>query len=211
MMIDRLEVGCRPWPRATSPGESTPVDGDVIVVAPGTYGEAVNLRGKDVVLMSSGGAKATILDGASLPGSQIRADSGETATIRGFTFRNGRGTFACACGGCGVAGGAIFINNSGLTVADSVFENNGSPDDVEGGGAIFACNSRLSISGSTFTGNHAAFGGAVDADLYEAGMLTISDTRRAWAGRCASSCCTAPARRSPTRPSTEIALPTAEA
>lgn len=151
-------------------------DGDVIVVAPGTYGETVNLRGKDIELRSSGGPKVTILDGALIPESQIRADSGETATIRGFTFRNGRGTYACACGGCTVAGGAIYINNSGLTVADSIFENNGSPDDVEGGGAIFACNSRLTISGSTFTGNGAAFGGAVSADLYDAGMLAISDT-----------------------------------
>ena len=39
------------------------VDGDEIVVAPGTYFETINFIGKAVTLRSSGGAEVTTIDG----------------------------------------------------------------------------------------------------------------------------------------------------
>ncbi|HWW60827.1 MAG TPA: hypothetical protein VN181_05605, partial [Thermoanaerobaculia bacterium] len=42
------------------------VNGDVVLVAPGTYRESLDLLGKQITVRGSGGAAVTILDGATL-------------------------------------------------------------------------------------------------------------------------------------------------
>ena len=39
------------------------VDGDTVLVAPGSYLESINLNGKKVMVKSSGGAVVTVIDG----------------------------------------------------------------------------------------------------------------------------------------------------
>lgn len=143
-------------------------DGDHVVVAPGTYQESIDLRGKKITLRSSGGADTTILDGTGGETAIVTAISGESlaTVVRGFTFRNGTGRFTGACDLGGFLGGAIFVQNGGITVRDSVFENNGGTDDegepiITGGGAIFACNADLAVTSSTFRANRAVHGGAI--------------------------------------------------
>jgi hypothetical protein len=64
--------------------------GDVILVGPGVYRENLILRGEDLILRSSAGSAATVLDGGGVA-PVLRVMNGETAATRieGFTIRNG--------------------------------------------------------------------------------------------------------------------------
>lgn len=64
--------------------------GDTLLVLPGTYVEQVDFLGKDLVVQSTAGAAATILDGAGA-GTVVTFASGESsaAVLSGFTVQNG--------------------------------------------------------------------------------------------------------------------------
>jgi predicted outer membrane repeat protein len=159
---------------------SASVDADTIVVAPGTYYEPLDLMGRIITLKSSGGAGVTILDGSRHDASIMKAVFGEKrgTVVQGFTFRNGKGTVTDACNIHGRFGGAILVKNSGLSVVDCVFENNGEKleviDDrnVSGGGAIYVCQSDFYVSASRFDNNKAGRGGAIHV---EAGSLRTAE------------------------------------
>ena len=92
------------------------IDGDMIIVRPGIYYENINLKGKDISLVSehfirNGETqliKDTIIDGGK-KGTVIRMQSGESrnALIWGFTIQNGLGT---GTNEDYTAGGGININ-----------------------------------------------------------------------------------------------------
>jgi|GEM_PF-2875461 len=88
--------------------------GDTILVAPGTYTEGLNLNGKSIQLIGTGGADVTFVDGNNSIGVLLRANNGEnnSTLVEGFTFQNGNG---------GVSG---VIVNSDLTIRDCVVANN---------------------------------------------------------------------------------------
>jgi len=141
-------------------------DGDTVIVAPGTYNESIDLMGKSVTLLGERGAPDTVLDGGGLESAILTATSTESTetVVRGFTFRNGNGKVAAACTLAGRLGGAVFIQDSGLTIEDSIFVSNGSGQGkfpVTGGGAIFSCNADLTLRRTEFRDNHADYGGAV--------------------------------------------------
>lgn len=145
------------------------VTGDVVLVAPGTYREALDLLGKKITIRGSGGAAVTILDGGSLDTTIINATKGESRStiVEGFTFRNGRGKPTQSCSMNGRLGGAMFVLSSGISVIDCVFEHNGVSDvpggsDIRAGGAIFACQSDITVTGTRFDANGAVTGGAID-------------------------------------------------
>ncbi len=156
------------------------VDGDSIIVAPGTYFEPIDLKGRIITVKSSGGAGVTILDGSHHDVSIMKAVFGEKrgTVVQGFTFRNGKGTVTDACNIHGRFGGAILVKNSGLSVVDCVFENNGekleviSDKNVTGGGAIYVCQSDFYVSASRFDHNKAGRGGALHV---EAGSLRTAE------------------------------------
>lgn len=148
---------------------SASTHGDVVTVAPGTYHEAIDFRGRRITLRSSGGAAVTILDGSAHEASILTARSGEalTTVVRGFTFRNGYGDTTPACNLEGRKGGAVFLLNSGMSIVDCVFEENGetdshAADNIVAGGAIFACQADLFVDRSRFENNGASAGGAID-------------------------------------------------
>lgn len=150
-------------------------DGDEVVVAPGTYREALDLLGKQITLRSSGSASATILDGADGAASILTATRGESVggtIVRGFTFRNGQGTAMSVCGLPGRKGGAIFVFHAGLSVIDSVFEDNGARQDLAGG-AIYGCDADLAVVTSRFERNVAKYGGAIEYVGTPARRLTV--------------------------------------
>lgn len=64
-------------------------DGDAVLVAPGTWREAIDFHGKAIEVRGEAGADATILDGTGL-GTVVRMTSGEgpLTVLRGFTIRN---------------------------------------------------------------------------------------------------------------------------
>lgn len=138
-------------------------DGDVVVVGAGTYRDPVNLRGRKITLRSAFGPADTVFDGSNYETSILTARSGETLATRveGFTFRRGFGTTTRECNLGGRKGGAIFTLNSGVSIVDCVFEDNGAYDEGYGG-AIFACAADVAIAGSRFDRNVSAHGGAID-------------------------------------------------
>lgn len=71
--------------------------GDTIIVAPGIYMENISFLGKRLVIQSSGGKDATILDGAG-EATVVMAISGEPAgtALRGFTVIRGAGNVTSA-------------------------------------------------------------------------------------------------------------------
>jgi len=128
-------------------------DGDEIVVAPGTYFEAIDLLGKAVLLRSESGAEVTILDGTGLDTSVIRCTTGETpaTVIRGFTVRNGKfGSLLSAEFNFRVGGG-IFISQSSPTIENCVFVANRSGF----GGGAYLYLSESTLSGCVFHDNRA--------------------------------------------------------
>lgn len=155
------------------------VSGDEVVVASGTYNEAIDLLGKSIVVRSESGAEVTVIDGIGLDVSVITCVSGEgpDSRIIGFTvtrgvigtpvpgqpgFRLGGGLFAkdssptieaCRFIGnrAGFGGGAYFLR-SDSTVTDCLFHDNMA--NTDGGGAQFFDGS-ATVQNCTFTLNRA--------------------------------------------------------
>jgi len=103
-------------------------NGDLILVAPGTYVENVNFLGKDVTVKSSRGPKVTIIDGNN-QGSVVTFDSdeGPGSILSGFTIRNGNAT-----GQFGDQGGGILIAYASPVIKDNIVINNSACN--QGGG-----------------------------------------------------------------------------
>lgn len=99
------------------------VSGDTVLVAPGTYVENVDMLGKDVHLLSSGGAGVTVIDGGGA-GSTISASFLESllCTVEGFEIRGGSGTV----GPSGVrTGGGVWVGpTASLKLVNCRIRNN---------------------------------------------------------------------------------------
>lgn len=139
-------------------------EGNTVSVAPGTYilDKPLDFSGRDLSLVSRGGAARTILTG---PGAQpapkqaalMLFTSGESpaATIRGFTFKNGRGILLEGLR----AGGAIVCIDSHPTLEDNVFLGNEAAEGA--GGAVYLLRSNTTLAGNEFRSNRALAGGAI--------------------------------------------------
>ena len=91
-------------------------NGDTVLVAPGTYNENIDFKGKAITVTSSGGAAVTVIDGGSR-GPAVTFKSGETAAavISGFTIQHG-GDF----GNSELPGnGNLYISNSTPTIRNN--------------------------------------------------------------------------------------------
>jgi len=172
--------------------------GDEVLVAAGTYFEAVDLLGKAVILSSAAGAESTTIDGTGLETSVVRCVSGEGAetVITGFTitrgvagspipgqpgFRFGGGLFVMDSSPtieecrfidnrAGFGAGAYFLRSES-TVRDCLFHDNLA--NTDGGGAQFF-DGAVSIEGCVFTLNKAPQGHGGGAH-FVVGMPTVTD------------------------------------
>ena len=105
-------------------GINTAVNGDTVLVQPGTYVENLNYDGKSIVLGSlflTTGDPAyiteTVIDGNSLERTVIIENvTGTTTVLCGFTITNGY----CYFGG----GGVSCMNNSSITLKNLIVSNN---------------------------------------------------------------------------------------
>jgi hypothetical protein len=120
--------------------------GDTLEVAPGTYAECLDLRGKNIDLVSTGGSASTVLDCGGATGSALLATAGESLSLTGFTVRNGSNRALRAVGGV-VSIDDLLVEDAGNTSLD--------------GGALHVTGGALSVANSTFTGNLAWKGGAI--------------------------------------------------
>ena len=154
-------------------------NGDIILVAPGTYREHVNMLGKTISLRSTDGPSVTVLDGNN-SGTVLRCVSGEprSTSIEGFTIRNGNdsGTASgVACSGSSpTIRGNVIVNNRGLggaisafdnsdpLIADNVIEDN---NGAAGGGGLHCSDSAATVRGNRFSRNVSDLevGGAIHA------------------------------------------------
>ncbi|MCH8822948.1 MAG: right-handed parallel beta-helix repeat-containing protein [Planctomycetes bacterium] len=152
-------------------------DGDEIVVAPGTYNEAIDFLGKPITIISSGGAEVTTIDGTGLNTSVVSCINleGADTVLEGFTITGGN-----ALDGGGMYnqfsdptvtscrfiqnaaiswGGGMYNSFSDPTLSDCVFSSNSA---VQGGGMVVSNESNPTISDCTFSGNTASeFGGGI--------------------------------------------------
>ena len=130
------------------------VNGETIIVMPGTYYENIDMSNKAITLRSTDPmdpavVTSTIIDGNSA-GSVIKCVSVETTAtvISGFVITNGTGTV----GGSFTYGGGMYCdNNSSPTVSNCTFSSNTSYY----GGGMYNSNSSPTVSNCIFSGNTA--------------------------------------------------------
>ncbi len=116
--------------------------GDTVLVAPGTYSENIDFRGKTITVRSENGPDVTTIDGGSR-NTVVRFTSGEgrDSALNGFTLQNGLEFFD---------GGGIAVQNSSPTITNNVIRNNRA---CSGAGIRISFGSPL-IQGNTITGNN---------------------------------------------------------
>ncbi|XHC25814.1 MAG: hypothetical protein ACFHWZ_02360 [Phycisphaerales bacterium] len=159
------------------------VDGDEIIVAPGTYSSASILAlvdDKAITLRSSGGAGVTVLEATGIVGIARLANVESDTVIEGFTFRGVEGVIPNAYvlgifSGSPVVRDCVFEDNnnssgirpvvsgstmSGTTIIGCIFRNNGTA-------SVFCTNQEtvdLTIEDCAFTGN--TIGAANSSTVY---------------------------------------------
>jgi hypothetical protein len=128
-------------------------NGDMVLVADGTYIENIDFKGKAITVAShfiqdrdTSHITNTIIDGSqpSHPdsGSVVLFKSGEdtTSVLKGFTIKNGTGIASPNPGNGG--GGGIAVFQSGALICNNIIENNSiSFSNAFGGGIVVAYNS----------------------------------------------------------------------
>jgi len=120
--------------------------GDRVIVAPGIYTETIDLAFKPIILIASGGAEVTVINGNNT--NTVLRNPGDGAVIGGFTIRRG---FA-------PLGGGIRIDGTSPYIYECIFDEN----QATYGGAIYVRNNASPIFDSCrITGNYAGFGGGV--------------------------------------------------
>ncbi len=135
-------------------GIDASVDGDIILLADGTYtgygNYNVDFNGKSITVKSSGGPDVCIVD-CEGTGRGFLVYSGETVTFEGLTVKNGYA-------GGGNDGGGIYANGSEIIVVDCIFDVN----NASSGGAVYSSGA-ASFANCTFNSNGASLG-AINGD-----------------------------------------------
>jgi Bacterial Ig domain len=128
-------------------GIDAATDGDTVLVAPGTYVENIDFKGKAITVTSEGGPDVTIIDGGNAD-SVVKFISGEGrgSALNGFTVQNGR---VGNDNSYSVSGGGIRIQSSSPTITNNVIRNNQA---CRGGGIGILSGSPL-IQWNTITAN----------------------------------------------------------
>jgi len=132
----------------------TAYNGDTVMVAPGTYQENINFKGKAITVKSSDGAEVTIIDG-NQAGTVATFGSGEgrTTVLDGFTIRNGKAVSPS------LNGGGIYI----FYASPTIINNRITANSANWGGGIDVSFSSPLIRNNVITLNHSSFsGGGID-------------------------------------------------
>ena len=151
-------------------------DGDLVLVAPGTYFENIDFLGKAIELRSEGGAHVSVIDG-NRDGLVVRFFSEETedAVIDGFTIRNGDGdvngggiecyfssptiTNCRITENSAINGGGIYCYESSPTITNCTISLNSAGGD--GGGMNFQISSPVIANCRIFGNSAGSFGGGI--------------------------------------------------
>ncbi|MHC4946332.1 MAG: right-handed parallel beta-helix repeat-containing protein, partial [Planctomycetota bacterium] len=143
-------------------GIDAAVDGDTVLVAPGTYVENIDFLGKAITVKSSDGAETTIIDGGDPTdndfGSVVTFYNGECldSVLEGFTLTRGTGnTYRLCPEPWTYRGGGIFCSGSSSpTIRDNMIIENS----ADCGGGIYCYSSSPTIMNNTICDNSATDG-----------------------------------------------------
>lgn len=132
-------------------------DGDVVLVSPGTYAEAIDFKGRDIRVASTAGAALTVINAAGKGLSAVRFITGEGpgAVLQGFRVSGGIGTIDPAIGFR--TGGGIVARMSSPTISHCQISGNSA---AYGGGAHVK-GGTLAMNNCLVSGNAAQLGGGV--------------------------------------------------
>jgi hypothetical protein len=161
-------------------GINAAVDGDTVLVEPGTYTENINFLGKGIVVGSRyilerdpGYIETTVIDGGNPAdpdtASCVLIISGEdsTAVLEGFTLTNGTGTVWTDEHGAGdyTEGGGLLIQAAAPTIKHNIFINNEAvrrpPGVISAGGGAIRCGGNPRILNNIFYANEGRYGGGI--------------------------------------------------
>jgi hypothetical protein len=132
-------------------GINASIDGDTVLVYPGTYFENINYFGNSITVASlylttqdKSYINTTIIDG-NQNGSCVRISSNEdeSTVLCGFTIQNGTGYSV------DLIGGGLYIKNSSITIKFCIIVNNF----ARYGGGIYCFNSHINLIGSLIAYN----------------------------------------------------------
>ena len=164
------------------------IDGDTVVVAPGTYQGTIDFRGKAITLVSEHGPLVTIIDGGGYGSPVVSFINGEgpDSILQGFTIQNGhdKGIFAKSsspgiinnivanteiCDGAGIE-----LNSSSAVVKQNTLRDNiATCAGSRAGGAIVV----RGVASAVIVDNHIVDNSSIDLaggiTLWNAGTPTI--------------------------------------
>ncbi|MHC4944924.1 MAG: right-handed parallel beta-helix repeat-containing protein [Planctomycetota bacterium] len=153
--------------------------GDIVLVAPGTYVENIDFKGKAITVKSSNGPAATVIDGGNpaIPekASVVTFSTGEGAdsVLEGFTLKNGEGTETKSIEY--TWGGGVYCDGASPTITGNVFQHNVVG---YGGGGIFCTHDSCpKITLNYFVDNSAEFEGSGICCRYDSHAEIQSDHR----------------------------------
>lgn len=156
-----------PW-ATIQKGIDSASDGDVVLVATGTYkgtgNKDISLKGKSIVVESKNGAANCIINcEASGRGFIFNSNETSSSVLRGFTIQNGAPGYIHTGNFGGNIGGAILAYNASPKLENLIIKSNNAPN---GGGGIFCGNnsSQLKITNCIFSNNKGFEGSALIAD-----------------------------------------------
>ena len=150
-------------------------DGDTVVVAPGTYFEHIDFKGKAIEVRSSNGPQTTIIDGGGTYHVVLfTSDEGRLSVLQGFTITHG--AFP-ASQPAALAGSGIAIDNASPTITGNIVTDNGGG--AHNGAGIGAIGGAPLIKDNYISGNDAgplsAGGGIFAGGDAEIVMNTIEE------------------------------------
>jgi len=150
-------------------GIDAAVDGDAVLVAPGTYYENINFLGKNITVTSEAGPDDTIIDGGRVT-SVVTFWSGEdtNSVLHGFTITNGlvrKKPFPF--------GGGISIRDSSPTISHCKIVKNGS--EWIGGGMNVEGNQALPVIENNLISNNIGCQRAGGIEVRNGASPTIRD------------------------------------
>ena len=142
-------------------GIDVAIDGDSVLVYPGTYVENINFAGKAILVKSLCGRDLTIIDG-NQSGSVVLLISGEGegTVLDGFTITNGTGWNN---GDEYVGGGIACRSGSSPTLKNLIVTGNSAlgGDDPAGGGITIAGDSNPFLENIEISNNESVWGGGL--------------------------------------------------
>jgi predicted outer membrane repeat protein len=158
------------------------VNGDTIIVRPGTYLENINFNGKEVVVRSEQGYSSTVIDGRFL-GTVVQFHNGEGsgAVLEGFTIVNGKnvngGGISCV--------GAVSPNIIGNSIVKN--EAVGAYNESKGGGIYIVDGASPHLTSNVIAENEAISGGGIYCENQSSpviiGNLLIRNVCTGWTTR----------------------------